>query len=431
DIEDCIDSFERVSNYNRWDDNIKLANVAFYLVDVAKTWFLNHEDEIPNWTSFTTKIREIFGTPTSRKENAKKLHHRQQKNEETYSFCIEDVLTLCQRADADMRESDRVDKNPPTTSELRQIIREIVREEMKKLNPETPATKGHGDLSTDLRALVQGELAYAASTARPRVEPKQPTYVEMATRLPTTSQVVPQPQCLPSPTMAPLTHAPTNAMSYPPWRLTNSTPVCYYCGNRGHIVQYCRKRRSDERYESSRYHHDREPYWSDSFNRPRTAILCWEDPPVAPAHRPPSPPRRKRHGEVTEVLELGPTYCRSPRLNPIEKLSIARSLSEREPHLMKNTGVQQRPFKTGYAVSFFEEHNLNLFKAYKEGRFVVHPEGFFEDNSRAAIVKNFSQVKNVSPSKLKVAAKKLCRRLELTKRPRASQDGDLIRASAV
>ncbi|KAG0432423.1 hypothetical protein HPB47_020861, partial [Ixodes persulcatus] len=145
DIEDWIDSFERVSNYNRWDDNIKLENVAFYLVD-------NHEDEIPNWTSFTPKIREIFGTPTSRKENAKKkLQHRQQQNEETYTSYIEDV-----------------DKNPPTTSELRQMIREIVREEMKKLNPETPATKDHGDLSTDLRALVQEELAYAASTARPR-----------------------------------------------------------------------------------------------------------------------------------------------------------------------------------------------------------------------------------------------------------------------
>ncbi|CAN8014515.1 unnamed protein product [Ixodes persulcatus] len=319
DIEDWGAIFERVSNYNRWDDNIKLANVAFYLVDVAKTWFLNHEGEIPNWTSFTTKIREIFGTPTSRKENAKKkLQHRQQQNEETYTSYIEDVLTLCRRADADMRESDRVrhilkgiadtafnvflvqnptsvsditsvcqhldemrtvrlphrpqvDKNPPTTSELRQMIREIVREEMKKLNPETPAPKDHGDLSTDLRALVQEELAYAASTARPRVEPKQPTYVEMATRLPTTSQVVPQPQCLPSPTMAPLTHAPTNAMTYQPWRPTNSTPVCYYCGNRGHIVRYCRKRRSDERYESSRYHHEREPYWSDTYNRPRTA----------------------------------------------------------------------------------------------------------------------------------------------------------------
>ncbi|CAN7949532.1 unnamed protein product, partial [Ixodes pacificus] len=97
DIEDRIESFER------------LANVAFYLVDVAKTWFLNHEDEIPNWTSFTTKIREIFGTPTSRKENAKKkLQHRQQQNEETYTSYIEDVLTLCRRADADMRESDRV-----------------------------------------------------------------------------------------------------------------------------------------------------------------------------------------------------------------------------------------------------------------------------------------------------------------------------------
>ncbi|KAG0439904.1 hypothetical protein HPB47_016477 [Ixodes persulcatus] len=119
----------------------------------------------------TPKPSPVFATRTSktgltasndRKANAKKkLQHRQQQNEETYTSYIEDVLTLCRRADADMR----VAKNPPTTSELRQTIREIVREEIKRLNTETPVTIDHGDLSTDLRALVQEELTHAASTA--------------------------------------------------------------------------------------------------------------------------------------------------------------------------------------------------------------------------------------------------------------------------
>ncbi|KAG0417205.1 hypothetical protein HPB47_005802 [Ixodes persulcatus] len=127
--------------------------------------------ELSEVVNVTPKPSPVFATRTSktgltasndRKANAKKkLQHRQQQNEETYTSYIEDVLTLCRRADADMR----VAKNPPTTSELRQTIREIVREEIKRLNTETPVTIDHGDLSTDLRALVQEELTHAASTA--------------------------------------------------------------------------------------------------------------------------------------------------------------------------------------------------------------------------------------------------------------------------
>ncbi|CAN7939186.1 unnamed protein product [Ixodes hexagonus] len=108
DVEDGLDSFNRVSVYNRWDDPIKLANVIFYLSDVAKTWFLNHEKEIPDWGAFATKLKDIFGTPTSRKENAKQKLETRQQGEETYTSYIEDVLALCRRVNSEMQESERV-----------------------------------------------------------------------------------------------------------------------------------------------------------------------------------------------------------------------------------------------------------------------------------------------------------------------------------
>ncbi|CAN8031521.1 unnamed protein product [Ixodes persulcatus] len=52
---------------------------------------------------------------------------------------VSDITSVCQHLD-EMRtvrlpHRPQVDKNPPTTSELRQMIREIVREEMKKTEP--------------------------------------------------------------------------------------------------------------------------------------------------------------------------------------------------------------------------------------------------------------------------------------------------------
>lgn len=109
DVEDWIDNYNRVSSYNRWDDSLKLLNVVFYLADVAKTWFLNHEDTLTDWTCFTNQLRQIFGTASTRSETAKKkLNERVQHPDETYTSYIEDVLALCRRVSASMSEEERV-----------------------------------------------------------------------------------------------------------------------------------------------------------------------------------------------------------------------------------------------------------------------------------------------------------------------------------
>lgn len=46
DVDDWTMEFERVIAHNGWDNNIKLANVIFYLCGTAQTWLDNHEDGI-------------------------------------------------------------------------------------------------------------------------------------------------------------------------------------------------------------------------------------------------------------------------------------------------------------------------------------------------------------------------------------------------
>lgn len=46
DLEDWLDTYNRVSAFNRRDDSFKLINVGWSLHKVAKTWFLNNEAKL-------------------------------------------------------------------------------------------------------------------------------------------------------------------------------------------------------------------------------------------------------------------------------------------------------------------------------------------------------------------------------------------------
>lgn len=100
DVEDWLDQYDRVSACNHWDESHKLRYVAFYLGQVAQTWFFNHERDFPDWPAFTAQLRQIFGTSAGRSEVAKqKLATRIQGADESY---ISYVLALCRRAQSDM-----------------------------------------------------------------------------------------------------------------------------------------------------------------------------------------------------------------------------------------------------------------------------------------------------------------------------------------
>lgn len=109
DVEDWLVEFERVSGPNKWDESGKLTHVSFYLTDVAKLWYFNHEADFTNWSAFKEKLTSFFGRPGVRKLRAEhRLRARAQKNGETFTSYIEDVIDLCKRVNVSMAESDKI-----------------------------------------------------------------------------------------------------------------------------------------------------------------------------------------------------------------------------------------------------------------------------------------------------------------------------------
>ncbi|KAM7312433.1 uncharacterized protein ISCGN_009338 [Ixodes scapularis] len=135
DVQDWLKNYDRVSQHNRWDDMIKLANVVFFLKDTALQRFDNHETEINSWDGFKAAFADVFDTPERRRQHAKdKLSKRYQAASESPTSYIEDVLRLCSRVNAAMPEDEKIrhlfkglsqqlfsvvaPKSPPTVHQL-------------------------------------------------------------------------------------------------------------------------------------------------------------------------------------------------------------------------------------------------------------------------------------------------------------------------
>ncbi|KAG0411847.1 hypothetical protein HPB47_011028 [Ixodes persulcatus] len=117
--------------------------------------------------------------------------------------------------------------------------------------------------------------------------------------------------------------------------------------------------------------------------------------------------------EVKKVLEHGPKLCTQPRLNPIEKIALVRSLadhvvpeekgrclSEAVDALRLRTAVQRSGPRISCVVSYLQENNLKLLTGDKEGGFVVLPQALYDEKSSKDITKNFRHV-DVSLQKIK------------------------------
>lgn len=151
-----------------------------------------------------------------------------------------EITTVCQYLD-EMRtvrlpRVPQVAKDLPATSELLNMIREIVRKEGKNNKKKlTPRLRKRLHKSTS--SCQEGTGQYGIRDM-PKRRPNI-TIVHRHTRLPLTAQMVPQQPSYSEATMAPVITTPTAMMTYPAWRPINSTPVCYYRGYSGYIVHYC------------------------------------------------------------------------------------------------------------------------------------------------------------------------------------------------
>lgn len=198
DVEDWLDHFERVAEFNDWSQERKLRYVYFALGDSAKTWFENHETTLTSWDEFRRQLVAAY-TSADRKERAElAMQARIQAPNESVTTYIEDMARLFRRADASMPEDKKVRhlmrgvkqeifagliRNPPTTlaaflaeatameralqqrarqynrnvtsissgvpnvtlggdvSDLRELIRAVIREELQKCRWSSPRSR--------------------------------------------------------------------------------------------------------------------------------------------------------------------------------------------------------------------------------------------------------------------------------------------------
>lgn len=188
DVEDWLELYERVSDFNHWNESAKLAHVAFYLTGVAKTWFSNHELDLVNWSIFKHHLRQIFANSSVRSDIAKKkLAERVQHSGESYTSYIEDVLALCRRVNTSMAESDRVRHllkgigtaafnalvvlNPTTVADIISTCQRLDDLHMLRLHPDTSDFKASNDseLRALIRSIIREELHAQASSNPPEV----------------------------------------------------------------------------------------------------------------------------------------------------------------------------------------------------------------------------------------------------------------------
>lgn len=82
DAVDWLELYERGQRCNRWDEDRKWHYVYFTLDDSAKTWFKNHETEVPNWDYFRQKFMANCAHNKGKEEaEAALLSGNQRRNE--------------------------------------------------------------------------------------------------------------------------------------------------------------------------------------------------------------------------------------------------------------------------------------------------------------------------------------------------------------
>lgn len=301
DVEDWLDGYDRVSEFNLWDEDRKLRNVYFALQDAAKTWFENHESAIHTWQDFRRQLLDTFSSNERRERAELALQSRAQQPNESVAMFVEDMTRLFNRADPSMSEAKKVRhlmrgvkeqlfaglvRDPPATvadfakeaagmeralqqrfahygrssnitavechmprpgdenTSLRELIRSIVREELQKLRSvEQPPSV------TAISEAVRDEIR---RTVQPTPPPPPPAPYVM-----TYSETLRSPAPPPPAFYSPAPTAPSHRFPHttalpddrPPvtkanmWRTPNNRPLCFHCGEAGHIRRHCPYRR--------------------------------------------------------------------------------------------------------------------------------------------------------------------------------------------
>ncbi|UYV61797.1 K02A2.6-like, partial [Cordylochernes scorpioides] len=287
--------YERIARSNCWDARMKLANAPFFLEGTAGQWYDNNEEGMDSWDMFKEMFSRTFDNSGVLLRRAKdNLQSRAQKSTESCESYIQDVLSLCRQVNPDMSKEEKVahlmkgvvedvyqvilikeidtveafvdwcrkveackqrrigkprfERLPnvasieqPNSSSLEDLIRRIVREEIKSalhsesIVPEVNSLKKiiHEEVERNLTPIAEQGPYYREQRRQFEGPAKPPPYYQQQ-----------------SPTRLTTARRKTDE-----WRTVDNIPVCFQCGRPGHVARYCRERRGMvDRQPPGRYH---------------------------------------------------------------------------------------------------------------------------------------------------------------------------------
>ncbi|GBO38754.1 hypothetical protein AVEN_50330-1 [Araneus ventricosus] len=283
-----LEDFQRIATYNHWGDQMCLANVIFYLAGTARQWFDNNEDTFTNFTTFKNSLSNAFcRTEDLRRQAERLLLTRTQQIGETPESYIQDVLSLCRKANPSMSEDEKVAhlmkgiaedlyqtllvqdfrradefvkrcreieslrrrritrtrfQRLPNVSavsaetdvgDIRSLIREIVREEHGRVLREMQYyTNDEPESPPDIVSMVREEVMEILS---PLAAPRQRNSIP---RRNTTSR---RSVSVRSPPRREDRNSAVPMRKTDLWRTDSNVPLCYHCGRPGHVLRYCRE----------------------------------------------------------------------------------------------------------------------------------------------------------------------------------------------
>ncbi|GFU73004.1 CCHC-type domain-containing protein [Trichonephila clavipes] len=275
-----LKEYDRVANFNKWDDMMCLANVYFFLDGTARQWYVNNEDALDSWEAFKNGLSGLFGDRqkyTRRAEEQLKCRAPAFRREYTvlHTKCIRTFLNPLMKEDEkvshlmkgvaediyqalltreindtasfikwcnyieDMKQKrvgrprfERLPNVVPVASltdetDLVSLIRTIVREEVHRLVNQTQESLDSDPQS--LEEIVQDEVerVLAPVSTKPTETRPRPTYAAVTRKY-----------------RAPVQKFPPEPRKTDVWRTADNRPVCFHCGRPGHVMRYCRERKA-------------------------------------------------------------------------------------------------------------------------------------------------------------------------------------------
>ncbi|GFW79080.1 CCHC-type domain-containing protein [Trichonephila clavipes] len=250
-----LKEYDRVANFNKWDDMMCLANVYFFLDGTARQWYVNNEDALDSWEAFKNGLSGLFGDRqkyTRRAEEQLKcrahthtqrsgespVDERNQRHSKFYQ-----MVQLYRRYEAEESWSTEICKASKRRTgciltdetDLVSLIRTIVREEVHRLVNQTQESLDSDPQS--LEEIVQDEVerVLAPVSTKPTETRPRPTYAAVTRKY-----------------RAPVQKFPPEPRKTDVWRTADNRPVCFHCGRPGHVTRYCRERKAV--FDNSRNH---------------------------------------------------------------------------------------------------------------------------------------------------------------------------------